>query len=168
MKGGKIISVLLEITQKLMIIFSIAMISIILYSVFRRYVLNKAVPWSEELAIFLMIWIIYLGISVAAKEESHIGMFVLQDLLADTVKNYLKRFINLLIIIFLTVISYQGIMLSIAVIQQKSPAVRMSFFWPYLSVPVGAILMIVQVVHSSCLSFIKMLNKEKYSNNHPG
>ena len=164
MKSGKIISFLLEITKKLMVIFSTAMISIILYGVFRRYILNKAVPWSEELAIFLMIWIIYLGISVAEKEKMHIGMSALQDMLPDAVKNYLKLFINLLILIFLIMISYGGIRLSVSVIQQTSPALRLSFFWPYLSVPVGAMLMIIQILHSTWFDIRKIIKKKHYQN----
>jgi len=164
MKIGSVVSELATITQKLMILFSIAMTSAILYGVFRRYILNKAVPWSEESAIILMIWIVYLGISVAAKEDGHIGMFILHGFLPETVKKYLKLFINLLIMLFLIVISHQGIILSIAVIQQKTPALRVSFFWAYLSVPVGCLLMIVQVMHASWLSFRKIKAEPTPSN----
>jgi hypothetical protein len=53
---------------------------------------------------------------------------------------------NLLMIAFLAVVAYQGTVLATTVIPQKSAALRLSFFWPYMAIPFGAGLMIIQLL----------------------
>jgi TRAP-type C4-dicarboxylate transport system permease small subunit len=43
-------------------------------NVFSRYVLNKPLPWVEEIAIGLFVWLVFIGISSAMKRDSHIGV----------------------------------------------------------------------------------------------
>src|SRR5690242_9838007 len=40
--------------------------------VFRRYILNNSGPYSEEIARFAMIWMVYLGVPYAIKQRRHI------------------------------------------------------------------------------------------------
>jgi TRAP-type C4-dicarboxylate transport system permease small subunit len=49
-------------------------------------------------------------------------------------------------LILLGVISYYGIELVIFQIPQQTSALLISMFWPYLSVPVGTLLMMIQCV----------------------
>ena len=125
---------------------SMAFVAIILYGVVSRYVFNIAVAWVEELAEFMMAWLTFLGISIAAYEKSHIGMFAIQERFPFLTKKYLNITIDILVIIFLSVVICQGTKMSISVITQISPALRISYAWPYLSLPVGAALMIIQMM----------------------
>ena len=50
------------------------MIAITFAQVIFRYLLNSALPWAGELAIFLFIWIIFLGASIALMRGVHIGV----------------------------------------------------------------------------------------------
>ena len=120
--------------------------AIILYGVVSRYVFNIAVAWVEELAVFMVAWLTFLGISVAAYERSHIGMYLVQQRLPFLAKKFLIVVIDILIIIFLAVVVYEGTKMSISVIPQMSPALRISYVWPYLSLPIGATLMIIQML----------------------
>ena len=43
-----------------------AMTAVILLGVAFRYVLEAPLPWSEELAKLLMLWIVFLGVTVAS------------------------------------------------------------------------------------------------------
>jgi TRAP-type C4-dicarboxylate transport system permease small subunit len=121
-------------------------ILVLLWGVFSRYVLNAAVPWIDELAIFLMIWLVFLGIGVAAHERAHIGMLAARDALPPAARRGVVLLGDLLMIAFLAVAAYEGTRLAVSVIPQRSAALRLSFFWPYLSIPVGAALMILQLL----------------------
>ncbi len=139
------ILLLLEATKRTVVAASIVFVLILLWGVFSRYVLNLAVAWVEELAVYFMIWLVFLGISIAASERAHIGMLFVRDSLPAPIRKYVILLTNLIMIGFLVVVAYEGTILAITVIPQKSAALRLSFFWPYMSIPVGAGLMIVQV-----------------------
>ena len=148
------ILLLLEVTKRVMVAGSIIFVLILLWGVFSRYVLNIAVAWVEELAVYCMIWLVFLGIGVAASERAHIGMLFVRDSLPLPIRRYLLLLTYLLVMGFLTVVAYQGTILAIAVIPQKSAALRLSFFWPYMAIPVGAALMIVQLLLVAVRDFL--------------
>lgn len=50
---------------------------IVAAQVFSRYVLNHSLFWSEELARFLLVWLTFLGASVAYFHKAHPGVDVL-------------------------------------------------------------------------------------------
>jgi TRAP-type C4-dicarboxylate transport system permease small subunit len=137
-------AVLLRATRYLIVGLSLAFVLVILWGVVSRYVLNWAVAWTEELAVFLMIWLTFLGISVAAAERAHIGMVTARDRLAPRIRRYVVLLLDMLVLVFLCVVAVEGYRLATSVWSQRSAALRVSFFWPYVSIPVGATLMILQ------------------------
>ncbi len=49
---------------------------LIFASTFFRYTKLLALPWAEEMARYLMVWIIFLGVGTAAKKGSHFAVEV--------------------------------------------------------------------------------------------
>ncbi len=151
---SRAILLVLEGTKRVMIAVSAIFIVILLWGVFSRYVLSVAISWVEELAVMLMIWLVFLGIGVAASERSHIGMPIVRDSLPVPVRRFVILLTNLLMMVFLVLVVYQGIYLAISVLPQKSAAMRLSFFWPYMSIPVGAGLMLLQLLLVAVRDFL--------------
>lgn len=151
---ARAILLLLEATKRVMVAAAMVFVLILLWGVFSRYVLNIAVAWVEELAVYLMIWLVFLGISVAAHERAHIGMLFIRDTLPIPIRKYVILLTNLLMIAFLAVVAYEGTILAITVIPQTSAALRLSFFWPYMGIPFGAGLMIIQLALVTVRDFL--------------
>ena len=103
-----------------------------------RYVLAAPLPWSEELARYLMIWVACLAASEAYRQKSHVGVNLLSDLLPTNFRRWLHQIVHLAVLILMIVIIYQGFILSWLLLDQKSPALEISMTWPYMAVPVGA------------------------------
>ena len=55
----------------------LSMILVVASQVFFRYVLNHSLFWSEELARFQLVWLSFLGASVAYRRKVHPGIDVL-------------------------------------------------------------------------------------------
>jgi TRAP-type C4-dicarboxylate transport system permease small subunit len=128
-----------------MMMLSILVI-VVLLAVFFRYVLGDSLPWSEEVGRYLSVWVGFLGASVALSKRIHIGVDYFIDRIPKRERRLLKLISEFTILALLSVISYYGIELIIFQIPQKSPALLISMFWPYLSVPVGTLLMIIQCI----------------------
>jgi len=120
------------------------LVLVVLIAVFFRYVLGNSLPWSEEVGRYLSVWVGFLGASVALSKRIHIGVDYFVDRLPRKQRRLLKLISETTILILLGIISFYGIELVVFQIPQKSPALLISMFWPYLSVPVGTLLMMIQ------------------------
>ncbi len=132
------------------IVFMSIMIINVSMGVFYRYVLNNPLAWTEELARYLMIWFAFIGMSLAMKEEMHVGITVFIDMLPAKLKIVLKILGNILIMVFLVVLlRYSFNHLRIVRIQ-TSPALGIKMIWAYISVSVGAVLMALENIKLIC------------------
>ncbi len=59
------------------------MVVVVFLQVIFRFVIRSSLPWSEELARYLMVWIVFLGASIGVKRKSHIGVEAVVALLPD-------------------------------------------------------------------------------------
>ena len=67
----------------LSVVLFLAMVAIVCWSVICRYALKIPFLQSEELARYLMIYIVYIGTSIGVKSKSHIGVEVFVDMLPE-------------------------------------------------------------------------------------
>lgn len=125
---------------------------IISAEVFFRYVLNSSLYFSEELSRFCFIWAGFLGASLALREGGHIGVTVLVDRLPPAVQRRMLAVARVLVLLLLLVVMVAGASVLPDQWAQQTSTLGFSVFWFYLAVPVGALLMAVQLVALSCSS----------------
>lgn len=128
-----------------MVITGIAMTLIILIQVFFRFVVYRPVPWSEEAARYLMIWLGMLGSVVALRKGRHIGITALVDVLPTRISRVVVYMVRLIMIGFLGIISWEGVQLAVFNYPQMSAAMEITMMIPYLAIPVGAVMMIMDL-----------------------
>lgn len=56
-----------------------AMTLIILWQVFARYVLNASPAWSEQLALYILVWAVLFAAAAGVREKFHIRITAVQD-----------------------------------------------------------------------------------------
>ena len=138
--------ILLKLIEILVSSLLALMFIIVIISVFFRYIINLPIFWTEELARYTMFYMVMLGSAVAFREERHPALlFIIQKFPIRFVKvwNFIK---DTIIIIILIIIFKEGYFMALNGIIMKSPALRISFFWVYLAFPIGALLMISQII----------------------
>ena len=128
-----------------------------------RYFFNASLQWPEELNVILMAWITYVGASIALRRSSHIGVQMVVDMLPRP-----GLFIAILLgrvaigysIIALIAIGYEVAMLNSAVL---SDALGVPMAIPRLSLVVGGLMMIIQLVYLVANDIKKFVTKEVVS-----
>lgn len=115
----------------------------IILQVFFRYVLNNSLQWSEETGVYLMIWMVFLGCSLLMRNEEHIRVNAILRRLPAKLKVSLTLLFQILGITFLILVAYYGLKVFASGTAASSPSLGISTKWVKLSIPVGAILMIV-------------------------
>ena len=112
-----------------------------------RYAIAHArgtVVWVEEVTVFLMIWMAFMGAAIGVRRGAHIAMSILVDRLPTRVARALFYASTLAIIAFSAVVAWQGTLLALSVGGQRSAALGVPMGIPYIIVPLGALLIILQ------------------------
>lgn len=122
------------------------MVVVIAAQVWYRFVINDPLDWSEEAGRYMFVWISFLGAAAGVRYRVHLGIDLLEKMVPPTAYRYLILLMNLLIGIFLVVVIYQGIQIIKVVRFQTSASMGISMTWPYLAVPVGAALMLINAL----------------------
>lgn len=115
---------------------------ITMFNVVSRYLLNMSFSFTEEITTNLFAFAIFMGASLLARENGHLGFSLITDLLPKKIRLIVTGLLMVLTVVFFTILFWYGWEM---VMQQKeygqlSPALG----WPEwsfgLAVPIGAIL----------------------------
>ena len=131
------------------------MVIVILLQVFFRYVLNNALPWPDEAARFLMLWMTGL----MAPSAYRWGNFVAIDMVKDFLGRRAAGLLNLTILLLGLAVLFVALYFSERHIRSGwlfnsgslrvplqyvgGESVRLKLAWMYMSLPVGFVLMVV-------------------------
>jgi len=161
---GNYIERLSDIINKFSKGFILAVMAIMVFvvslQVFCRYVLNSALLWPEELTVFLMSWMTFIGAAIALRGWEHIGIDFFVRKLSTKMRDIVNLFVRFLVLIFVVFLLVTGINLVTTSSHMISDALRISLVWPRLSVPVGAAFMLIHVIHLTYQDIINLRNKK--------
>lgn len=136
-KALKWLNEYLEIT--LCVILMSAMTLIIFIQVIMRYIFSNSLSWSEELARYLFIWLIYLGISYGCKIMKHIKIDAVLKLFPRGVRPFIMIVGDLIFLGFAIYVMVTGFQLTMLQIQltKTSPAMRLPLQYVYSAPMIG-------------------------------
>jgi TRAP-type C4-dicarboxylate transport system permease small subunit len=151
---------LVEVTSGTFCVILFATMTLVtLLGVFFRYVMLNPFIWTEELSSLLMVCMSFLAINIAFRRREHITISFLVEKLPDKIVNALDYLVNIMIGLFLIVLMKQGYLMATRTIITTS-TLKISMFWPYLAVPVGAFLTLVQlilyIIEKTILQFVNI------------
>lgn len=121
--------------------------SLLLFAnVFMRYVFLEPIFWAEELARYLMVWLIFLGAGEVAGNEGHISVNILTRFLGPRGREFLSRMVSLLCLIFCCALAYYSWRHTMRVRSalQVTAALDFPMWWAYLAIPAGSALMSIR------------------------
>lgn len=135
-----------HLTRGVTILLMGSMTVSILIGVFFRYVLNAPLAWPPEAARFMMVAITLLASSLAVRRNNHLGITVVVSMLPRVAQVIVFLIGNLLILLFLCVLLVKGFELTVFEgPNQIAPSLQVPMTVAFVSLPVGALLMIVQL-----------------------
>ena len=132
-----VLRVLLAITKASIVVISVVMVCVTLAQVVFRYVIAAPLPWSEELARYCFVWIVFLGGAVGLSRGIHLGV----DLLVNTLPPPLRRAVDALTTILIAAFAVTVIYASLPVLNmnmfQRSPALGIQMSYIYIAIPIS-------------------------------
>lgn len=134
----------LSLVEAIVLVTYSAVVVLTLLQVFSRYVLGNSIPWTEELARYCFMWLIYVGMVLGLHRGTHASVDVLAANLKGAWQTTVVICMHILSIALFAVLLYEGFGLFLMVKGQATPAMRISMMVPYFSLPLGCALMIVE------------------------
>jgi len=131
--------------------YALTLLSVILtVSVFLqvliRFVFKYPLPWTEEIARIAFVYCVFVGATIAVRENSHLQVDFLLVILPKKVARVLVLLGMLLVGMFLVFVTWQGVVLVLATGVQMSPVMQVPFKYLYLILPVSGALMLLYLV----------------------
>lgn len=137
------------------IILMIVMLGSISAGVFFRYFLKSPLSWTDELAIFMLIWVTFIGGSMSVKRQQAAAVTLLFDHLKPKMRKLILIIGFTITAFFSLFVGYLSInwILAPSVSMQMSPSLGISMFYQYLAIPIGFFCMGIHVCNFLLQSF---------------
>lgn len=147
----KIESIFDQIERIIVVLIVIAFMTMVIslsYQIISRYIFDKGNAWTEELTRYTFVWLVMLSSSVALRRSKHMKVDFTNRTLSKTINDVKFWISNILVIIFLSVLTFYGLQLVSLTQRQLSSGMQIPMSYIYLAIPVGGILMLLFTVES--------------------
>jgi C4-dicarboxylate transporter DctM subunit len=117
---------------------------LVFLQVVMRYLFHAPMSWSDEVAVYCMVWSVYLAAAWAVRERAHIRVLNFLHLFPKPIQVVLMCVSDLIWLLCSVFIFWQGILLDMSLwkLTYESPVLGINQKWPYMIIAVGFGLMI--------------------------
>ena len=123
----------------------IVLVIVAVATVISRYIISSPFMWSEEAQVLCFTWISFLGAGVAFRHGAHVSIEMLVDLIPFKIRRYIELVIALFVSVLLCYVGYLSIVyVNQSILLEKTTTIlKIPDYLYCLSVPVGCLFMIV-------------------------
>ncbi|MPM39870.1 hypothetical protein SDC9_86506 [bioreactor metagenome] len=149
----KILRFLNDHLEEILCAVLLASMTVVIFLQILLRITGLPLSWNEEMGRYMFVWLIYIGCAAAVRKRKHISVELIDLFLKERGRFVISILSNVIFIIFVAILSYNGIFVVRRVAPQLSPAIRMSMAIPYSSFLVGSILMLFRLLQDTVLRF---------------
>ncbi len=143
---NKLYAKLLTATRVLTAALLACMVVIVFANVVARYYLSASLAWSEELARFMLIWLVFLGAILAYIDNEHLGLDLLVKKMPRRVALVVACGTDLLVLYALWLVLWGGYLMTVDSWEWTAPATDIPFGYTYLVIPASGAIMMFQTL----------------------
>lgn len=133
---------LMCVLEWVLIVFVAVLTIDVLWGVFSRYILGAQSRWTEELAIYLLIWVSLLGASYTYSEKGHLGVDYFVGMMDPGAKRLAAVIVELLVAFFASFALIWGgwvLVSKTLAVGQISPALGWQVGYVYMAAPISGL-----------------------------
>ena len=138
-----VVGAITGVLARLMLLF---VASVLFVQVVLRYGFGFSLPWPEEAARYLMIWVVMLAGSLLVKDDQLVRVDFLDYLWSPRWLSVRNALFRVALAVMLGVLLYSGYDNAEFGARRRSATLGLSFYWIYLAIPVGAGLMMFHML----------------------
>jgi TRAP-type C4-dicarboxylate transport system permease small subunit len=134
---------IVEVTAAILVV-SLAVV--VFLQVFNRYVLKSPLAWSEDLAMLLFQWVVFLGAAIGVKRMRHFGIELVVRNLPEKIRGVIEYTIPVFVGIVALIMITEGLELLSFNRARIYSSMNLSYTLAYLPIPVSGCLMIIYLI----------------------
>ena len=138
----RVYSTLDRALEAVAVLLTLVATCVVVLQVFCRYVLNASLPWPEELAQFLFVWAVFLGLALLTGRHRHIAISLVVPRLPARWQEAHSVFLRVIAAAACVVLVIHGIDFMNRTLQVL-PALRVPLKYMFMAVPVGGAVALV-------------------------
>jgi TRAP-type C4-dicarboxylate transport system permease small subunit len=124
-----------------------ALAFIVFLQFFTRYILNDSLAWTEEIARYGLMWVVFIGGAMVTRRNSHIAVELLSNVMKPgLLRATLLAFVDVVKLAFLGLLAY----VSLAIIErmgiQRMTVFDLPMSYVYAGVSFGCFLMLIRQI----------------------
>lgn len=135
-----------RLTEILAAVFLVAVVLMNLAQVFFRYGLVAPLSWTEETMRYTTTWMVMLAAGPALLRNEHMVVNLFDSVRSPLIRRIANQLARLGVAAFCLLLIWKGFPAALDNMRQVSPAVRIPMSIPYLAIPVGAVLILINVI----------------------
>ena len=108
--------------------------------------LKHPLNWAQDVALVAFAWLIFFGSDIAVRGSGLIGIDMLVKHFPKKVQKGLDILFKILILIFLGILVYYGIIMTSTGWKRQITALEISYGWVIMAVPTGSFFMIISTI----------------------
>lgn len=119
----------------------LAMVLLVCWQVFTRYVLKNPSSWSEELVSYLFAWMSLLGASIVVGERGHMNIPIVVERMGTTARKGFSIFAEVIAFLFASIILvYGGMQITSLAMGQMTSSLGVAVGVFYVVLPLSGVL----------------------------
>lgn len=125
------------------IFWSLALIVFLQF--FTRYVLNDSLAWTEEIARYGLMWVVFIGGAMVTRRNSHIAVELLSNVMKPgPARAVLLALVDLVKLFFIGLLAYLSVTITERMHMQRMTVFDLPMSYVYAGVAFGCFLMFVR------------------------
>jgi TRAP-type C4-dicarboxylate transport system permease small subunit len=124
----------------------VALTVIVSLQVFNRFVLKTPLAWSEDLAMLLFQWVVFLGAALGVKRLRHFGIELVVRKLPETMRHWVELLTPAAMAIVAFVMIVQGWTILTFNLNRTYPTMDLTYTWAFLPIPLAGVLILIYLV----------------------
>ncbi len=142
-------------TEVIVVSLLLVLSTLMVVAVFYRYVLNDSIYWSGEVSRILLVFISFLGSTIAYKHKSHIGIDIFIEKLSDRNKTILNFIIELSFCLFWLLVFVESFKLMPLFLMQTTATLEIPYAYFFSVIPISSVIWIIHTVSDMAKIMVK-------------
>ena len=124
----------------------VALALIVFIQVFNRFVLKTPLAWSEDMAMLLFQWVVFLGAAIGVKRMRHFGIELVVRQLPERVRHGVELLTPVVMAVVALVMIMQGWTILGLNRSRIYATMDLSYTWAFLPIPLAGALILIYLV----------------------
>jgi len=118
---------------------------IVFLQFFTRYVLNDSLAWTEEIARYGLMWVVFIGGAMVTRRNTHIAVELLSNVMKPgPLRSALLAFVDFVKLAFLGLLAFVSWTITVRMHFQRMTVFDLPMSYVYAGVALGCFLMLIR------------------------